>query len=139
MRKLIVPLLAASLLPGACAQRDSAAAEAGSQRLVGLRSDDLRLCAGVPHRTATSEGGEFWTYDRSPPATGVSVPVPVMGGAVNLSQASSCSVNFQLVDQRVTRVRFTGSSDMPMARNSACAPIIQSCLRLLDSGSARPR
>lgn len=137
MKKLIVPLLAALLLPSACAQRDSAAAEDGRQRLIGLRSDDLRLCAGVPHRTATSDGGDFWTYDRSPPATGVSVPVPVMGGAVNLSQANSCSVTFQLVERRVTRINFTAASDMPMARNSACAPIIQSCLRLVGPGQPR--
>lgn len=139
MKNLIVPLLALALLPGACAQRDSALAEDGRLRLVGLRSDDLRLCAGVPDRTATSDGGEFWTYDRAPPATGLSVPVPVTGGAVNLSQANSCRVTFQLVEQRVTRIGFSAASDLPMARNSACAPVIQGCLRLLDAGQIRTR
>lgn len=139
MKKLIVPLLAATLLPGACAQRDSAVAEGGQQRLVGLRSDDLRLCAGVPDRTATSDGGDFWTYDRAPPATGLSVPVPVMGGSVNLSGANYCRVTFQLVEQRVTRIAFQAANDMPLARNSACAPVIQGCLRLVETGQIRTR
>ena len=75
LRRLVL-LLPILLLPG-CSARDSAVAEDGRERLVGLRADDLRLCAGVPNLTANSAGGEFWTYDRSPPASGVSAPVPV--------------------------------------------------------------
>ena len=51
MTRLIVFLVAALVLPSGCAQRESAMAEDGQQRLIGLRSDDLRLCAGVPDRT----------------------------------------------------------------------------------------
>jgi len=139
MKTLILPILAALLLPGACAQRDSMAADDAQTRLIGLRGDDLRLCAGVPDRTATSDGGEFWTFDRAPPATGLSVPVPVMGGAVNLTGANSCRVTFQLVEQRVTRIAFSAASDMPGARNSACAPVLQGCMRLVNEGSIRTR
>ncbi|HYF06443.1 MAG TPA: hypothetical protein VD970_02400 [Acetobacteraceae bacterium] len=139
MPKLPLVLLALFALAGACAQRDAAVAEDGRQRLVGLRSDDLRLCAGVPDRTATSDGGDFWTYDRAPPPAGLSVPVPVTGGAVNLTGASACRVTFQLVEGRVTRIGFSSASDLPLARDSACAPVIQGCLRLLNEGSIRTR
>ena len=139
MKKLTVLLLAATLLPGACAQRDAAVAEDGRQRLVGLRSDDLRLCAGVPNLTAQSEGGEFWTYDRAPPPTGLSVPVPVAGGAVSLAGVNSCRVTFQLVEGRVTRIAFSSASELGLARDSACAPVVQGCLRLLNEGSIRSR
>ena len=125
---LLLPIL---LLPG-CSARDSAVAEDGRERLVGLRADDLRLCAGVPNLTANSAGGEFWTYDRSPPASGVSAPVPVIGGSLSVSAGSTCRVTFQLVDGKVTRIGYSASSDLPMSQNSACAPVVQGCLRLVD-------
>lgn len=124
---------------GGCAQRDSAMAEDGRMRLIGLHSDDLRLCAGVPDRTANSTGGDFWTYDRAPPPTGLSVPVPLAGGSVNMAGASSCRVTFQLVESRVTRVAYSSASDMPLARDAACAPVVQGCLRLLTEGSVTTR
>lgn len=129
---LLVPLL----LP-ACAARDSAVAEDGRERLVGLRADDLRLCAGVPNLTARSEGGEFWTYDRAPPAAGVSAPVPVIGGSLSVSAGSTCRVTFQLVEGKVTRIGYSAASDLPLSQNAACAPVVQGCLRLVDQGSVR--
>ena len=125
---LLLPIL---LLPG-CSARDSAVAEDGRERLVGLRADDLRLCAGVPNLTANSAGGEFWTYDRAPPASGVSAPVPVIGGSLSVSAGSTCRVTFQLVDGKVTRIGYSAASDLPMSQNSACAPVVQGCLRLVD-------
>lgn len=132
-------LLAALLLPVmSCSARDSAVAEDGREKLVGLRADDLRLCAGVPNLTATSAGGEFWTYDRTPPAAGVSAPVPVIGGSLSVSAGSSCRVTFQLVDGRVTRIGYAAESSMPLSQNAACAPVVQGCLRLVEQGGVRP-
>jgi hypothetical protein len=127
---VLLPLLA-------CSARDSQRAEDGREQLVGLRADDLRLCAGVPNLTATSAGGEFWTYDRSPPASGVSAPVPVIGGSLSGSAGSTCRVTFQLVDQRVTRVGYAAASDLPLSQNAACAPVVQGCLRLVQEGAVR--
>jgi hypothetical protein len=120
-----------------CSARDSQRAEDGREQLVGLRADDLRLCAGVPNLTASSAGGEFWTYDRSPPASGVSAPVPVIGGSLSVSAGSTCRVTFQLVDQRVTRVGYAAASDLPLSQNAACAPVVQGCLRLVEEGTVR--
>lgn len=120
-----------------CSARDSQRAEDGREQLVGLRADDLRLCAGVPNLTASSAGGEFWTYDRSPPASGVSAPVPVIGGSLSVSAGSTCRVTFQLVDQRVTRVGYAAASDLPLSQNAACAPVVQGCLRLVQEGAVR--
>ncbi len=120
-----------------CSARDSQRAEDGREQLVGLRADDLRLCAGVPNLTAQSAGGDFWTYDRSPPASGVSAPVPVIGGSLSVSAGSTCRVTFQLVDQRVTRVGYAAASDLPLSQNAACAPVVQGCLRLVQDGAVR--
>lgn len=133
-RAAILLLLLA--LPG-CSARDSARAEDGRERLVGLRADDLRLCAGVPNLTANSAGGDFWTYDRTPPASGVSAPVPVIGGSLSVSAGSTCRVTFQLVDGKVTRVGYAAASDLPLSQNAACAPVVQGCLRLVDEGAVR--
>lgn len=127
----ILPLLLLPVLT-TCSARDSAVAEDGRERLVGLRADDLRLCAGVPNLTARSDGGEFWTYDRAPPAAGVSAPVPVIGGSLSVSAGSTCRVTFQLVNGTVTRIGYSAASDLPMSQNSACAPVVQGCLRLVD-------
>jgi len=133
-------LAALLLLPFAlasCSARDSAMAEDGRERLVGLRADDLRLCAGVPNLTATSPGGEFWTYDRTPPASGLSAPVPVIGGSLSVAAGSTCRVTFHLVEGRVTRVGYSAESALPMSQNAACAPVVQGCLRLVDQGAVR--
>ena len=134
MRRIALFALLALL---GCAARDSQRAEDGRERLVGLRADDLRLCAGVPNLTASSAGGEFWTYDRSPPASGVSAPVPVIGGSLSVSAGSTCRVTFQLVEGRVTRVGYAAASDLPLSQNAACAPVVQGCLRLVDEGAVR--
>jgi hypothetical protein len=127
---VLLPLLA-------CSARDSQVAEDGRERLVGLRADDLRLCAGVPNLTATSAGGDFWTYDRAPPAAGVSAPVPVIGGSLSVSAGSTCRVTFQLVEGKVTRIGYSAASDLPLSQNSACAPVVQGCLRLVTDGAVR--
>jgi len=129
---LLLPILAT------CSARDSAVAEDGRERLIGLRADDLRLCAGVPNLTARSAGGDFWTYDRNPPAAGVSAPVPVIGGSLSVSAGSTCRVTFQLVDGKVTRIGYSAASDLPMSQNSACAPVVQGCLRLVDQNEVTP-
>ncbi len=138
MMPLRLVLLLSPLLLTTCSARDSAVAEDGRERLVGLRADDLRLCAGVPNLTARSAGGEFWTYDRTPPAAGVSAPVPVIGGSLSVSAGSTCRVTFQLVDGKVTRIGYSAASDLPMSQNSACAPVVQGCMRLVTEGSVTP-
>lgn len=136
MRRLAALLLLPFAL-ASCSARDSAMAEDGRERLVGLRADDLRLCAGVPNLTATSPGGEFWTYDRTPPASGLSAPVPVIGGSLSVAAGSTCRVTFHLVEGRVTRVGYSAESALPMSQNAACAPVVQGCLRLVDQGAVR--
>lgn len=135
-RLLLLPLL--PLLLTTCSARDSAVADDGRERLIGLLADDLRLCAGVPNLTARSPGGEFWTYDRTPPAAGVSAPVPVIGGSLSVSAGSTCRVTFQLVDGKVTRIGYSAASDLPMSQNSACAPVVQGCMRLVQEGAVTP-
>ncbi len=136
-RPVICALLLLCCLVG-CGPRASDLAEDGRQRLIGLRADDLRLCAGVPNLTAASDGGDFWTYDRTPTPSGVSAPVPMIGGSLSVTAGSSCRVTFHLVEAKVTRIGYSAESDVPLSRNAACAPVVQGCLRMLDLGTVRP-
>ncbi len=129
-------LLALLALLG-CSARDSQIADDSRERLIGLRADDLRLCAGVPNLTAQSAGGDFWTYDRTPPASGVSAPVPVIGGSLSVAAGSTCRVTFQLVDGRVTRIGYSAESSLPLSQNAACAPVVQGCVRMVDQDAVR--
>lgn len=133
-----LPLLLLPLVLATCSARDSSTADDGREQLIGLRADDLRLCAGVPNLTAQSAGGEFWTYDRTPPAAGVSAPVPVIGGSLSVSAGSSCRVTFQLVGNKVTRIGYSASSDLPMSQNSACAPVVLGCMHLVERHEVTP-
>ncbi len=132
---LPVPILVA--LAAGCAARDASQAEDARTRLVGLRADDLRLGAGPPDKREQSDGGEFWTYDRAPTGAAVSVPVPVTGGNVSLTNAGLCRGTFQLVEGRVTRIALNGTNELGIARDAACAPIVQACLRMLRDGALR--
>lgn len=134
----LLRLLPALLLVGAaCAARDAYRTDDARTRLVGLRADDLRLCAGPPDKRETSDGGDFWTYDRTPPSAGLSVPVPVTGGAVNLTSAGMCRATFQLIEGRVTRISLSGANETGIARDAACAPVVQACMGMLREGTVR--
>jgi len=125
------------LLLGSCAARDASVADAARTEMVGLRADDLRLCAGPPDKRETSDAGEFWTYDRTPSGGGVSVPVPVAGGSVSFSGGGICRATFQLVEGRVTRISINGTNELGVARDAACAPVVQGCLRMIRAGTIR--
>lgn len=122
---------------GSCVARDASLADDARTRMVGLRADDLRLCAGPPDKRETSDAGEFWTYDRTPPGSGVSVPVPMAGGSVNFSGGGMCRATFQLVEERVTRISISGTNELGVARDAACAPVVQGCLRMIREGTIR--
>jgi len=125
----------------ACGVEDVVVAIEARRALIGLAADDLRLCAGVPDRSATSPGGEFWTYVRSVPSGGVNfnLPAPLPGG-VSLSGGGDCRVTFQLVGGRVRRIGYSGASQFNTGPgvDAACAPVVHGCLEALRDGEIGP-
>jgi hypothetical protein len=130
-------LLLALLGQLGCAPSQALVAGVGRQTLVGLAEDDLRLCAGVPDREARTPTAAFWTYERTPPAGSVSFALPAWGGAVSLGGGGECRVTFQIEHGRVARIGTSGASELGLARDAACAPVVQGCLRLLRQGRLR--
>jgi hypothetical protein len=109
-----------------------------------MSSNDLRLCAGIPDRTATATGGDgrprqYWTYVRNPPsARGVTLNLPVVGGGVSLSGAGDCRATFELAEERVTRLAYSGAAELGPAHDAACAGIVLGCLDLLKGWPPAP-
>ena len=62
----------------------------------------------------------------------------MIGGSLSVSAGSTCRVTFQLVDGKVTRIGYSAASDLPMSQNSACAPVVQGCMRLVTEGAVTP-
>jgi hypothetical protein len=117
-----------------CSPRDAMVAAEARQSLVGLHADDLRFCAGVADRQASSPGGEFWTYLRTPASPGLNLNLPTSaGGGVSFSGANECRATFHLRDDRVLRVGYSTASteDLSVTRSQACAVVVHDCLRML--------
>lgn len=118
-----------------CAVGESRLVAEARRDLIGLRADDLMLCAGVPDRRASlPSGNEFWTYERDTAGGGLSVPVPVAGGAVSLAGGSACRVTFQITEGLVARMAANGAPDLPTAPDAACAPLVVACVRSVQTG-----
>lgn len=101
-------------------------------RLPGLSADDLRLCAGLPERTAKGAGGqEFWSYERSKDAT--TGTISFAGFGINFAGDRECRATFELAGGRVTRVALTRATSP-----SACAPLVQTCVGMVRSRELAP-
>jgi hypothetical protein len=133
VQRSLLPLLCLAL--ASCGAGDAVVASSARTALIGLPADDLRLCAGIADREATSQGGVFWTYDRSLPAFGFSSPIPGFDAGVNFSGAGECRVTFQLVDGRVRRIGYASAREAGISTDAACAPVVRGCLRMLRDGS----
>jgi hypothetical protein len=122
-----------------CATGDAVLVNSARQGLVGLPADDLRLCAGIADREATSPGGTFWTYDRGSPASGFSGGLPWFDVRVSLSGSGECRTTFHLVDGRVRRIGYSAAREAGVMTDSACAPVVRGCMRMLREGSITTR
>lgn len=113
--------------------RDMTVREATTD-LVGLSANDLRLCAGLPERTATGAGGaEFWSYERS--ATTGGANIALQRGGLNLSGLEECRAVFELAGGRVTRLAFMRTTSSGGAARAACAPLVRTCEEMVDRGA----
>lgn len=131
--------LAALIVPlASCAVERQGIVRQASTDLVGLSANDLRLCAGIPERTASGTGGaEFWSFERSAATGGASIDF--QGGDLNLSGLEECRATFELMDGRVTRLAFTRTKRPGSVSRAACAPLVQTCEDMVARGALRAR
>jgi hypothetical protein len=133
---LLALLTPASLLDG-CAYQDARVARQAEQNLVGTSVADLDLCAGLPTKTEkVGQGVEMRSYETAAATnSGVTLSFPVIGGGLNLGNGGYCHATFEVVDGRVTALRYAGDTGEAGARGALCAPIVRGCLAQARHGS----
>jgi hypothetical protein len=133
---LAAVLLGAPL--GGCEVREYVIAHGAPELLVGLSANDLRLCAGLPDRSATGAGAvRYWSYERSVTVGTGSVSLTQVG--VSLSGAEECRATFELTGDRVSRLAFTRVAASSPVAEAACAPLVTTCVDMVRRGMVARR
>lgn len=128
MTKLRFPL--ALLLLNACSVQDSKVAERAQTQLLGLSEVELQSCLGVPDQHSAFGTTTILTYYASSTSNS-SFSIPVVGG-VGFGNGGYCHATFQLVDNHVRQILYSGEKNALLAPNAYCAPILRTCLQHLD-------
>jgi hypothetical protein len=107
------------------------------QKLVGVTTNDLMLCAGLPDRTAQGSGGlDFWSYERDNSGGGASLPL--LQGSLIVSRSEVCRITFETADDRVRRVAVSRAGGADWLDNGACSMLVQNCLGMVRRGAIGP-
>ena len=130
-------LIGLVLLAAACAayERSDEATRAQS-RMVGMRDDQIRTCAGKPQRVEQRGETEIWTYDsggedlrdRGEPAGPGSNFSDVVPGEDPIPKRY-CVVRFFMTNERVSQVTYSGVTGGVFSRGEQCAFVVANCLR----------
>lgn len=127
-----VALLGFGLLAiGACSPAHYVA-ERGRESVLGMDTDTLKSCAGIPTRTEQLDRRTaLYSYENKYERTGgAEVTLPIVGGGFSLGGSGSyCHAIVRVVDGRVAGVTYTGDNDDMVGREGICAPIFRGCLR----------
>jgi hypothetical protein len=122
---------------GGCEVGDYLTASRAPALLIGLTAHDLRLCAGLPDRTALGTGGaQFWSYERAVSFGSGSISMTQIG--VSLASGEECRATFELIGGRVSRVAFTRMSGVTAVASASCAPLVQTCVGMIQAWQQPP-
>ncbi len=124
---------------GGCAMRDAELALRGKSELIGLRENDLLMCAGHPTDEDNIPGGKIWMYEHAdavPAGITIAPTLPLIGTAITPPSGGYCRVQFRIQHSKVAEVSYAGATDEWGRRDAGCAPIIRNCLDY-SSASAR--
>ncbi|GBR35988.1 hypothetical protein [Acetobacter peroxydans] len=120
----------------ACGYNDSRRAHKGQLAVIGMTSEDLQACAGIPDKTAQLDDHvQIFQYTRTinVPSTNDSTLFPLQT-VVNLTQTSmggagkTCIASIRLVDGRVTDMHYSGDNDRMIGSDGVCATLVKGCL-----------
>lgn len=114
------------LLLGACAVQDSHVAREAEQRLMGMSEVNLESCLGAPDQHASFGNVDILTYNATSTSND-SFAVPIVGG-MSFANGGYCHATFQLTNQRVTQILYSGEKNATGAPDAYCAPIVRTCL-----------
>ena len=139
-RMAIAGLAAGLLLTGCASGQQAEQALAAQQVLVGMPTQTLLSCAGVPNARQSVDATEFFTYQSfgggGGRGSGISIGAGGGGGNLGLGiglgfplgggRSSGCVATFTIDQGRVSRLVYRDDADDP----SACYSIVENCLAL---------
>lgn len=125
----------------ACTSASSERALLAQQALVGMPKAQLLSCAGVPDRSRTEPGAEYFTYENEQFYGGSGATIGVFGSTGHVGSGISvplstqlrsdyCEATFTLIDGHVAELVYNSSRG---GRYAECARIIETCLESADS------
>jgi len=120
----------ATLLLAGCAVNDSHIANDARTRLLGMSEVDLESCLGTPDERGTFANTDILTYYATSTSSD-NFSIPIVGG-IGFSNGGYCHATFQVKDNRVTQILYSGEKNATFAPDAYCAPIMRTCLDHLD-------
>ncbi|MFT8676428.1 MAG: hypothetical protein ABF791_11245, partial [Acetobacter sp.] len=121
---------------GGCGYNESRTAHKGQIAVIGMNSEDLQACAGIPDkRQKINDHVEIFQYTRTinTPSSNDSTLFPLQT-LVNLSQTTlggagkTCVASIRLVDDHVTDMHYSGDDDRMVGTDGVCATVVKGCL-----------
>lgn len=129
---LLTPLLALTC----CGYYESRTAHKGQLAVIGMTSEDLQACAGIPDKVSKLDDHvQIFQYTRGVniPSTNDSSLFPLQT-LVNLSQTTlggagkTCVASLRLVDGYVTDMHYSGDNNRMIGTDGVCATVVKGCL-----------
>jgi hypothetical protein len=117
-------------------------AERGREAVIGMDTDTLKQCAGLPTRTEQlNPRTTLYSYENKYERTGgAEVTLPIIGGGFSLGGSGSyCHAILRIADGKVAAVTYSGDNDDFIGREGICAPILRGCLREREKAGRIPR
>lgn len=120
----------------ACAAQDSRIAHDAQTRLLGMAEVDLESCLGVPDQHNSFGTTDVLTYYTTSTSSD-SYALPVIGG-ISFTNGGYCHATFQLKNDHVTQILYSGEKNATGAPDAYCAPILRTCLDHLAPPGGKP-
>lgn len=134
MRYFLIVLLLASA--GCAAYERSREATQAQSRMLGLRDDQVRQCAGPPSTVERRGDSEIWVYQsggedvrRDTTPTGFGRGETGLSPGADPLPKRNCTIRLTMRNQRVTRVNYYGVTGGVFSQGEQCAFIVANCLR----------
>lgn len=133
---MLVALLPLMGLSG-CGYTDSRAAHRAQLSMLGISSEDVQTCVGIPDKIKKiNDNVQIFEYTRSIniPSTNDSTLVPLQT-VVNLTETAlggagkTCVVDIRFENDRVTQIHYSGDDDEIIGTDGVCSTVVRGCVR----------
>lgn len=133
MAVLLAPLMGLS----GCGYTDSRAAHRAQMTMIGISSEDVQTCVGIPDKIKKlNDNTQIFEYTRTLniPSTNDSTLIPLQT-VVNLTETAlggagkTCVADIRFDNDKVTQVHYSGDDDEIIGTDGVCSIVVRGCIR----------